>query len=44
MAKGLVMEAMVTKQRGSVATVIVQNGTLKKGDVLQAGAAYGKVR
>ena len=43
-AKGLVIEAKLDKGRGPVATVLVQSGTLKRGDVVLAGSAYGKVR
>jgi translation initiation factor IF-2 len=43
-AKGLVIEAQLDKGRGPVATVLVQSGTLKKGDVVIAGASYGRVR
>jgi translation initiation factor IF-2 len=39
MAKGLVIEAKLDKGRGPVATVLVQSGTLKKGDVVLAGSA-----
>ncbi|MCC7287994.1 MAG: translation initiation factor IF-2 [Burkholderiaceae bacterium] len=44
MAKGLVIEAQLDKGRGPVATVLVQSGTLKRGDVVLAGASYGRVR
>ncbi len=44
MAKGVVIEARLDKGRGPVATVLVQSGTLKKGDVVLAGSAYGRVR
>jgi len=44
LAKGLVIEAKLDKGRGPVATVLVQSGTLKRGDVVLAGAAYGRVR
>jgi translation initiation factor IF-2 len=44
MAKGLVIEAKLDKGRGPVATVLVQSGTLKRGDVVLAGASYGRVR
>ncbi len=43
-AKGLVIEAQLDKGRGPVATVLVQSGTLKRGDVVLAGAAFGRVR
>ncbi len=43
-AKGLVIEAKLDKGRGPVATVLVQSGTLKRGDVVLAGSAYGRVR
>jgi translation initiation factor IF-2 len=43
-AKGLVIEAKLDKGRGPVATVLVQSGTLKRGDVVLAGSSYGKVR
>jgi translation initiation factor IF-2 len=43
-AKGLVIEARLDKGRGPVATVLVQTGTLKKGDVVLAGSSYGRVR
>ena len=44
MAKGLVIEARLDKGRGPVATVLVQSGTLKRGDVLLAGSSFGRVR
>jgi translation initiation factor IF-2 len=44
MAKGLVIEARLDKGRGPVATVLVQSGTLKRGDVVLAGASFGRVR
>jgi translation initiation factor IF-2 len=44
MAKGLVIEARLDKGRGPVATVLVQSGTLKTGDVVLAGSTYGRVR
>lgn len=44
MAKGVVIESRLDKGRGSVATVLVQSGTLRKGDVLLAGLEYGRVR
>lgn len=43
-AKGTVIEAGLDKSKGPVATFIVQNGTLKGGDVVVCGGAYGKVR
>jgi translation initiation factor IF-2 len=43
-AKGLVIEARLDKGRGPVATVLVQSGTLKRGDAILAGASYGRVR
>ncbi|NKI92091.1 translation initiation factor IF-2 [Rhizobacter sp. SG703] len=43
-AKGLVIEAQLDKGRGPVATVLVQSGTLKRGDVVLAGSTYGRVR
>ncbi len=43
-AKGVVIESRLDKGRGPVATILVQSGTLKRGDVLLAGAVYGKVR
>ncbi len=43
-AKGIVIEARLDKGRGPVATVLVQNGTLKTGDVVIAGQAVGHVR
>ncbi len=44
MAKAVVVESSLEKGRGPVATVIVQNGTLKVGDNVVCGAAYGRVR
>lgn len=43
-ATGVVLEAKIDKGRGNVATVLVQNGTLRVGDNFIAGAVYGKVR
>ncbi len=44
MAKGTVIEAQLDKGRGPVATLLVQNGTLRTGDVVVAGVAVGRVR
>jgi translation initiation factor IF-2 len=44
MAKGLVIEARLDKGRGPVATILVQSGTLKAGDMVLAGSTYGRVR
>lgn len=44
LAKGVVIESRLDKGRGPVATILVQSGTLNRGDVLLAGAVYGKVR
>src|SRR5574343_602272 len=44
MAKGLIIEARLDKGRGPVATLLVQSGTLKRGDVVLAGATFGRVR
>ncbi len=43
-AKGTVIEAHLDKAKGPVATLLVQNGTLRSGDVLAAGSALGKIR
>lgn len=43
-AKGVVIESRLDKGRGPVATVLVQSGTLRKGDILLAGLQYGRVR
>ncbi len=44
LAKGVVLESRLDKGRGTVASVLVQNGTLRKGDILLAGFEYGRVR
>jgi len=44
MAKGAVIEAKLDKGRGPVATILVQNGTLKVGDIIVAGKTVGRVR
>ena len=43
-AKGIVIEARLDKGRGPVATVLVHSGTLKRGDIVLAGAVFGRVR
>lgn len=43
-ATGLVVESALDKGRGAVATILVQNGTLNKGDILLVGKEYGRVR
>ncbi|MCL2495404.1 MAG: translation initiation factor IF-2 [Oscillospiraceae bacterium] len=43
-AKGVVIEARLDKSRGPIATLLIQNGTLKSGDVIVAGEAVGRVR
>src|SRR5712671_2549617 len=43
-AKGIVIESRLDKGKGPVATVLVQSGTLKRGDVVLAGAVFGRVR
>ncbi|WP_415905009.1 translation initiation factor IF-2 [Neptuniibacter sp. QD48_55] len=43
-AQGVVVESRLDKGRGPVATVLVQNGTLRKGDIVLAGLHYGRVR
>jgi translation initiation factor IF-2 len=44
MAKGLVIEARLDKGKGPVATVLVQSGTLKAGDIVLAGQTFGRIR
>jgi translation initiation factor IF-2 len=43
-ARGIVIESRLDKGRGPVATVLVQSGTLKRGDIVLAGAVFGRVR
>ncbi len=43
-AQGIVIEASLEKGRGSVATLLVQSGTLKQGDMIIAGEEYGRIR
>ena len=43
-AKGIVIEARLDKGKGPVATILVQSGTLKRGDTVLVGAVYGRVR
>jgi translation initiation factor IF-2 len=43
-AKGVVIEARLDRGRGPVATLLVQSGTLKRGDIVLAGAVFGRVR
>jgi translation initiation factor IF-2 len=43
-ALGVILEANIDKGLGPVATLIVQNGTIKKGDFIVVGGTYGKVR
>jgi translation initiation factor IF-2 len=43
-ARGLVIESRLDKGRGPVATILIQSGTLKKGDILVAGLEYGRIR
>lgn len=44
LAKGIVIEARLDKGRGPVASVLIQTGTLRRGDVFLAGTAFGRVR
>ncbi|MDJ0739421.1 MAG: translation initiation factor IF-2 [Gammaproteobacteria bacterium] len=44
LARGIIVESSLDKGRGPVATVLVQSGTLKRGDAVVAGAEYGRVR
>ncbi|MES2364689.1 MAG: translation initiation factor IF-2 [Pseudomonadota bacterium] len=43
-AKGVIIEARLDKGRGPVATLLIQSGTLKRGDMLLAGSVYGRIR
>ena len=43
-AKGVIIESRLDKGRGPVATVLIQSGTLKRGDIVLAGAVFGRVR
>ncbi len=43
-AKGIVVEARLDKGRGPVATILIQSGTLKRGDIVLAGSVFGRVR
>ncbi len=43
-ARGLIIESRLDKGRGAVATMLVQHGTLRKGDMLLAGQEYGRIR
>lgn len=43
-ARGIIVEARLDKGRGAVATLLVQSGTLRKGDMLLAGSVFGKIR
>lgn len=44
LAKGAVIEARIDKGRGAIATLLIQNGTLRISDIIVAGSCYGKVR
>lgn len=44
LAKGLIIESRLDRGKGPVATVLVQSGTLKRGDIVLAGAVFGRVR
>ncbi|MEE9580752.1 MAG: translation initiation factor IF-2 [Nitrosomonadaceae bacterium] len=43
-AKGIVIESRIDKGRGPVATILVRSGTLKRGDIMLAGAVFGRIR
>jgi len=43
-ARGTIVESHLDKKTGAIATMLVAAGTLRQGDVVQAGASYGKVR
>ncbi len=43
-AAGTVLEGRIDRQRGAVATLLVQNGTLRQGDIVVAGTCYGRIR
>ena len=43
-ARGLIIESRLDKGRGPVATILVQSGTLKRGDIVLAGAVFGRIR
>lgn len=42
--RGTVVEAQIDKSRGTVATLVIMNGTLKRGDAIVAGTSYGKIK
>lgn len=44
LVRGTVVEAQIDKSRGTVATLVVMNGTLKRGDAIVAGTSYGKIK